>query len=290
MRRNKEGSESIEQKGLFVAHMSVQNEIKKLTIPDIVHKKKKQEKIAALTAYDYLMAEMLDQAGLDLILVGDSAAMVVAGEENTLSINMEEMVYHTRIVAKAVKRAVVVADMPFLSYQPSEEMAILNAGKFLKVGAEAVKIEGGTEIAPLVGKLTSLGIPVLGHIGLTPQSVHMKGGYKLQGKDREQAQKLLMDAKELENAGAFAIVLEKIPSVLAKEITDSLRIPTIGIGAGPHCDGQILVSHDMLGMFDKFKPRFVRRYAELASVMRKAFEQYLKDVHSGRFPSDEESF
>lgn len=270
--------------------MSRHNEITKITIPDLIEKKKNSDKITALTAYDFLMAEMLDHAGIDLILVGDSAAMVVGGEENTLSIGMDEMLYHTRIVAKAVKRAVVVADMPFLSYQPGEAVAIENAGRFLKVGAEAVKIEGGVEVVPLVEKLVSFGIPVLGHIGLTPQSVHMKGGYKLQGKEEAQAEKLLQDARLLEQAGAFAIVLEKIPSKLAKRITESIHIPTIGIGAGPHCDGQILVSHDMLGIFDKFKPRFVRRYANLAESMRKAFALYIKDVKSGNFPSEKESF
>lgn len=270
--------------------MSVHSNIKKLTIPDLIGKKQNGEKIAALTAYDYLMAEMLDQSGIDLILVGDSAAMVVGGEEHTLSIGMAEMLYHTRIVAKAVQRAVVVADMPFLSYQPGEETAIKNAGLFLKAGAEAVKIEGGVEIVHLVEKLTSFGIPVLGHIGLTPQSVHMKGGYKLQGKDEIQAEKLMQDARMLEQAGAFAIVLEKIPSSLAKKITETINIPTIGIGAGPHCDGQILVAHDMLGIFDKFKPRFVRRYANLADTMRKAFKDFVNDVQSGNFPSDSESF
>lgn len=270
--------------------MSTYRKKEKITIQDLQQKKRQGKKITALTAYDYLMAEMIDQAGIDLILVGDSAGMVVAGDENTLSISMPEMLYHTRIVAKAVQHALVVSDMPFLSYQPSLEKAIENAGLFLKAGAEAVKIEGGKNVAPLVRELTEYGIPVLGHIGLTPQSVHILGGYKLQGKNEKAAQKLKEDALALQEAGAFALVLEKIPAKLAGEITQTLDIPTIGIGAGANCDGQILVSHDMLGMFDKFKPRFVRRYANLAEHMRQAFANYKRDVETKAFPSDEESF
>ena len=271
--------------------MSVEQEIKKITVPEIIAFKQRGEKISALTAYDFLMAEMLDEAGIDLILVGDSASMVVAGYPNTLPIGMEEMLYHTRIVSRAVKRALVVADMPFLSYQPSLRDGIHNAGRFLKeAGAEAVKIEGGEPVVELVNKLVQYGIPVLGHIGLIPQSIHKFGSYKLQGKDPAMAAQLKKEARLLEQAGAFAIVLEKIPAGLAKEITESLSIPTIGIGAGPYCDGQILVSQDMLGIFDKFKPRFVRRYANLADEMRKAFRAFIKDVKAQDFPGKNEFF
>ncbi len=271
--------------------MSQEKETKKVTVPEIMAYKRRGEKISALTAYDFLMAEMLDEAGIDLILIGDSLSMVFAGYPNTLPIGMEEMLYHTRIVSRAVKRALVVADMPFLSYQPSLRDGIYNAGRFLKeAGAEAVKIEGGEPVIELVGKLVDFGIPVLGHLGLIPQSIHKFGSYNLQGKQPEAAEKLKKEAKMLEEAGAFAIVLEKIPAGLAKEITESLRIPTIGIGAGPHCDGQILVSQDMLGLFDKFKPRFVRRYANLADQVRKAFRAYVQDVKSQNFPQQNESF
>ncbi len=271
--------------------MSLEKEIKKITVPEIVEFKKRGEKISALTAYDFLMAEMLDEAGIDLILIGDSLSMVFAGYPNTLPIRMEEMLYHTRIVSRAVRRALVVADMPFLSYQPSLRDGIYNAGRFLKeAGAEAVKIEGGEPVVELVHKLVEYGIPVLGHIGLVPQSIHKFGSYKLQGTQPDAAEKLKREAKMLEDAGAFAIVLEKIPAGLAREITESLHIPTIGIGAGPFCDGQILVSQDMLGLFDKFKPRFVRRYANLADQVRKAFRAYVNDVKSRNFPSKDESF
>ncbi len=271
--------------------MSASNEIKKITVPQIMGMKKKGEKITGLTAYDFLMAEMLDQAGIELILVGDSAGMVVAGYENTLPIGMEEMLYHARIVNKAVKRALVVGDMPFLSYQASLEKGIENAGRFLKEAeVQAVKIEGGEPVAELVNRLVNYGIPVMGHIGLTPQSIHKFGSYKLQGRAPEVADQLKRDALLLEEAGVFSIVLEKIPSSLGAEITRSVNIPTIGIGAGPDCDGQILVSHDMLGIFDKFKPKFVRRYAEMAADMRRAFGAYHEDVKNGKFPADEESF
>jgi len=262
--------------------MSADKEIKKVTVPEIIVYKNRGEKIAALTAYDFLMASILDEVGIEIILVGDSAGMVVAGDATTLSIGMEEMLYHTRIVSRAVKRALVVADMPFLSYQISFEKAVENAGRFLKEGqAEAIKIEGGEPFAELIRKLTSIGIPVMGHIGLIPQSVHKFGGYKLQGKSPDNAQRLKKEAKILEEAGVFSIVLEKIPFSLAKEITESVNVPTIGIGAGPYCDGQILVTHDLLGIFEKFKPKFVRRYAEVGQIMRKAFENYKNDVKKG---------
>ncbi len=271
--------------------MSAEKEIKKVTVPDIIDFKKRGEKISALTAYDFLMAEMLDEAGLDIILIGDSLSMVVAGHATTLPIGLEAMLYHTSIVSRAVKRALVVADMPFLSYQVSIAQGIENAGRFLRdAGAEAVKIEGGEPVADLVHKLVNFGIPVMGHLGLTPQSIHKFGSYKLQGKEAEVAAELKKDAKILEHAGVFSIVLEKIPASLAQEITASVSVPTIGIGAGPHCDGQILVSHDMLGLFDKFKPRFVRRYAEVAKEMRNAFRSYVDDVKKADFPSQDESF
>jgi 3-methyl-2-oxobutanoate hydroxymethyltransferase len=271
--------------------MSLEKKNKKITVPVIVSYKETGEKISALTAYDYLMAKILDEVGIDIILVGDSVGMVVAGEQNTLAVSMDEMLYHVRIVSRAVKRALVVADMPFLSYQVSVEQGVQNAGRFLKESAaEAVKIEGAEPVLNLIYKLTSIGIPVMGHIGLVPQSIHQFGGYELQGKNPKIAEQLKKDARLLEEAGAFSIVLEKIPRNLAADITQTVRIPTIGIGAGVDCDGQILVSHDILGLFEKFKPRFVRRYAELGAQIRKAFDQYTSDVKNGVFPSNKESF
>lgn len=262
-----------------------------MTVPRLIAKKAKGEKIAALTAYDTLMAEILDESGIDVILVGDSAAMVMAGHSTTLPITMEEMLFYTRNVRRGVKKALLVADMPFLSYQCSLEEGIRNAGRFLKeAGAEAVKIEGGEPVVELIARLVDFGIPVMGHLGLTPQSIHKFGSYKLQGKESAVAKKLKKEAKMLEEAGIFSLVLEKIPAGLAREITETIKVPTIGIGAGVHCDGQILVAHDMLGIYDKMKPRFVRRYAEIAQTMRQAFDQYIDDVRNRRFPSDEESF
>lgn len=271
--------------------MSIHKEMQKVTVPRLIAKKDKGEKIAALTAYDTLMAEMLDESGIDVILVGDSAAMVMCGHSTTLPISLEEMLFFTRNVRRGVKRALLVADMPFLSYQSSLEDGIRNAGRFLKeAGAEAVKVEGGKPVLELVARLVDYGIPVMGHLGLIPQSIHKFGSYRLQGKDSAVARKLKKEAKQLEEAGIFSLVLEKIPAGLAKEITDSLKVPTIGIGAGPHCDGQILVSHDMLGLYDKMKPRFVRRYAEVADTMRQAFRSYVDDVRNVRFPNEDESF
>ncbi|RMF59734.1 MAG: 3-methyl-2-oxobutanoate hydroxymethyltransferase [Calditrichaeota bacterium] len=271
--------------------MSVHKEHPKMTVPRLIAKKAKGEQIAALTAYDTLMAEILDESGIDVILVGDSAAMVMAGHSTTLPITMEEMLFYTRNVRRGVKKALLVADMPFLSYQCSLEEGIRNAGRFLKeAGAEAVKIEGGEPVVELIARLVDFGIPVMGHLGLTPQSIHKFGSYKLQGKESAVAKKLKKEAKMLEEAGIFSLVLEKIPAGLAREITETIKVPTIGIGAGVHCDGQILVAHDMLGIYDKMKPRFVRRYAEIAQTMRQAFDQYIDDVRNRRFPSDEESF
>ena len=271
--------------------MSSHQNQKKVTVPEIMTMKTRGEKIAALTAYDYLTAEMLDEAGMDIILVGDSAGMVIAGHETTLPITLDEMIFMTQNVRRGVKKALLVADMPFLSYQTSITEGIKNAGRFLKEAqAEAVKVEGGKVVTELVSKLVEYGIPVMGHLGLTPQSINKFGSYKLQGSDSETANILMKDAKLIEEAGAFSIVLEKIPADLARQISESIKIPTIGIGAGPHCDGQVLVSHDMLGIFDKFKPKFVRRYAELGNLMRQAFTEYIKDVKNNEFPNNDESF
>ena len=265
--------------------------IEKITIPLLKKMKREGEKIACLTAYDWLMASLLDTAGIDLILVGDSGAMVFAGHETTLPITMDQMIYHTQAVSRGVKRALLIADMPFLSYQISPEKALENAGRFLKEGgAEGVKIEGGEPMGEIIHKLVNVGIPVMGHLGLTPQSIRAFGGYRVRGKGIEEAEELKRDAKILEQAGVFSIVLEKIPATLAEEITSSVSIPTIGIGAGPHCDGQILVTHDMLGLFESFKPKFVRRYTELAQIIRNATEQYINDIKKGKYPSKEESY
>ncbi len=271
--------------------MSVQKEVKRITVPLIRRMKEQGEPIAMLTAYDTLMAEILDQSGIDIILVGDSGGMVMAGHENTLSVTMDEMLHYVKAVRKGVNRALLVADMPFLSYQASVEEAVRNAGRFLQEGgAEAVKIEGGKAVLPVIERFVEIGIPVMGHLGLTPQSIHLFGGYGVQGKEAEVAEKLKEEARLLEKAGVFSIVLEKIPALLAKEITESLSIPTIGIGAGKYCDGQVLVSHDMLGLYEKFKPKFVRRYAELGKAMLEAFINYVQDVKQKEFPDDHESY
>jgi 3-methyl-2-oxobutanoate hydroxymethyltransferase len=253
--------------------------------------KRRGEPIAALTAYDFTMASLMDPAGIDMILVGDSAGTVIQGHDTTIPVTMEEMLYHVRIVARTVKRPLVVADMPFLSYQVNADEALRNAGRFLKeAGAEAVKIEGGAHVLETVRRLAAVGIPVMGHLGLTPQSIHLFGTYRTRGSDPEEATEIRADARALAEAGACAVVLEKIPSALATEITRELEIPTIGIGAGPGCDGQILVTHDMLGLFDRFRPRFVRRYADLGDVMRDAFLRYRADVKQRDFPSSAESY
>jgi 3-methyl-2-oxobutanoate hydroxymethyltransferase len=271
--------------------MSAINNLKKVTAPSLIKMKEKGEKIAVLTAYDFLMANMLDDAGIDVILVGDSLGMVVLGFESTIPVTMEMMLHHVSAVKRGVKRALLIADMPFLSYQKNIDTAVENAGRFLQeAGAEAVKLEGGETIAETVARLVNFGIPVMGHIGLTPQSINQFGSYNVIGKQKKIAQQLLKDAQILENAGAFSIVLEKVPMELAKEISENIKIPTIGIGAGKHCDGQVLVSHDMLGIYDKFNPKFVRRYAELAKEMRSAFSGYIKDVKNKKFPEENESY
>jgi 3-methyl-2-oxobutanoate hydroxymethyltransferase len=261
-----------------------------ITVDQIISMKKKGERIVALTAYDYVTARILDESGVDIILVGDSAANVFAGEKTTLPITMEEMLYHTRVVARGVKNALVIADMPFLSYQVSLERAIYNAGRFLQVGACGVKLEGGKPVVPTVKKLVDLGIPVMGHLGLTPQSIHRFGGYKIQGVGKQAAAEMIEDAKELQAAGCFSVVLEKIPRALAQKISQAIEIPTIGIGAGPHCDGQILVLHDMLGLYEDFVPKFVKQYAHLRDQIVRAVQDFRKEVKEGSFPDKEHSF
>jgi 3-methyl-2-oxobutanoate hydroxymethyltransferase len=265
--------------------------VSRVTVPEIMDMKKRGVKIACLTAYDWLLARLLDASGIDIVLVGDSGAMVFAGHKTTLPITMDEMLYHTRAVSRGVERALVVADMPFLSYQAGWEDAVKNAGRFLKEAcAQGVKLEGGRSIAETVRRLVDAGIPVMGHLGLTPQSIEKFGGYGIRGKDPAEAGELKRDAALLEQAGAFSIVLEKIPAGLAGEITRSLSIPTIGIGAGIHCDGQVLVTPDMLGLFEAFKPKFVRKYADLAPAVRKAAGEFVQDVKNGTYPSKEESY
>jgi len=263
----------------------------KITVRSFARLKQKKEKIAVLTAYDFHTARILDEIGLDAVLVGDSASMVFYGSPNTLPITMDQMVYHTKAVSSAVKRSLVIADMPFLSYQTSVQEAIANAGRFLKEGgADAVKLEGGLEMAETAAKVIQMGIPVMGHIGLTPQSINRFGGYTVRGKSAEEREYLVKSAKELERAGCFSVLIESVPKELAVEITGFLQVPTIGIGAGSGCDGQVLVINDILGLFEDFKPKFVRRYANLANETRRACRDFMEDVKSGRFPSDEESY
>lgn len=263
---------------------------KKITVLDIQKMKDDRRKITMLTAYDYPFSRILDASGVDMLLVGDSSGSVIAGYENTLPVTMEEVIYHTRAVARGRERALLVADMPFMSYQVSIPDARLNAGRLVKEGgAEAVKIEGGVQVKDTIKAIVDIDIPVMGHIGLTPQSVHRMGGYRIQGKKEGQAEALLADALAVEEAGAFAVVLEGVPAVLAERITRDLRIPTIGIGAGPHCSGQVLVIHDLLGLSGR-KLKFARKYADLEKVISEAVKSYLDDVRKGDFPSEEESF
>ncbi len=265
--------------------------IQKITINTLREMKEKGEKITMLTAYDALMASQIDESGIDMILVGDSVANVLLGYDNTIPATMEQMLHHSRAVTRSVKRTLVIGDMPFMSYQASETEAVTNAGRFLKEArVEAVKLEGGCEVFGIIKKITAAGIPVMGHLGLTPQSVHQFGGYGIRGEDGSEAKKIVEDAQGLEKAGAFAIVLEKIPASLAAKITKTLQIPTIGIGAGVDCDGQVLVTHDMLGMFEKFKPKFSKRYAELAIEAKAAYKEYIKEVKTKKFPAEEHSY
>ena len=261
-----------------------------MTILEIQQLKRERKKLAVVTAYDALFARIVEQAGIRVILVGDSLGVVVQGKANTLSVTMEDMLYHTKLVADAAPRALVISDMPFMSYQVSAEDAVRNAGRLLQAGAAAVKLEGGAVMADRVKAMTSLGIPVVGHLGMTPQSVHALGGYKVQGKADDQASRLLDDARALEAAGAFALVLEAIPAELARKVTQALSISTIGIGAGPHCDGQVLVLYDLLGLFDTFVPKFVKTYAHLKTDALQALSRYREDVEQGKFPSDSESY
>ncbi len=263
----------------------------KITLLDIYKKKAEGKKITMLTAYDFPFAQIVDQAGIDMILVGDSLGNVVQGVANTLPVTMDEMIYHTKMVTRAAQSAMVVGDMPFLSYQTHKAEAIRNAGRFLKeAGADVVKLEGGSQMAETIHAIVNAGIPVVAHIGLTPQYIHMLGGFKVQGKDEAAREKLMADAKAVQDAGAFSVVIEAVPSSLGKEITSLLRIPTIGIGAGPDCDGQVLVIHDMLGLFDRFTPKFVKKYANLKDQALKAVKEYKHDVESGSFPSADHSF
>jgi len=263
---------------------------KRITIQDLFGKKAGGKRITALTAYDYPTAAIVDEAGVDVILVGDSLGVVVQGRDNTLAVTMEEMLYHTRIVARAARRAMVLGDMPFLSYQPSVEEAVRNAGRFLQAGAQGVKIEGGANVLPVIERLVNFDIPVMAHIGITPQSIHRYGGYRVQGRDEEAAARLLEEAKAVESAGAFSLVLEGIPTELGRRITEAVSIPTVGIGAGPHCDGQILVIQDLLGLFDRFVPKFVKRYADLKTLSLEAVRTYVAEVESGEFPSKAQSY
>jgi 3-methyl-2-oxobutanoate hydroxymethyltransferase len=271
--------------------MALEAKKNRVTTAVVRDMKKRGEKIAVLTAYDYPTAYLLDQSGLDVLLVGDSLGMVVLGYDSTLPVTMEEMIHHTKAVCRGVERAMVVADMPFMSYQVSVEAALHNAGRFLKeTDAQAVKLEGGKEVAEMTRRMIVSGIPVMGHLGLTPQSIQQFGGFKVQGRGDEAARRMVEDARILEEAGAFSIVLEAVPAGLAGEITRSLGIPTIGIGAGAECDGQVLVTNDMLGAYERFTPKFVKKYVNLSVPMREAFKQYLDEVKSGVFPGKEHSF
>jgi 3-methyl-2-oxobutanoate hydroxymethyltransferase len=262
-----------------------------MTIRGFFRKKERGERLALLTAYDYPSALYVDAAGVDGILVGDSLGMVVQGNETTLPVTVDEILYHTRCVARAAKRALVIADMPFMSYQASDEDGLRNAGRLVKEGgAQAVKLEGGRRVAGLVRRLTELGIPVMGHLGMTPQSVHAFGGFRVQGRGKAAAQQLLDEARLLEEAGAFAMILELIPSELAHAITEAVQIPTIGIGAGPGCDGEVQVFHDVLGLFEGRMPRHTKRYAQVGAIIQAAVGRYVEEVRDGAFPADENAF
>ncbi len=265
--------------------------VSKVTVPVILERKLQGEKITCLTAYDYPTGRLVDEAGIDMILVGDSLAQVVLGYESTVPVTLEEMLHHLKAVRRATRRALLIADLPYGTYQQSDDLALASSIRYLKEGgAEAVKLEGGQRRAARVRRLVSAEIPVMGHIGLTPQSVHTQGGYHVQGKTLESAQQLMTDAEALEDAGAFALVLEGIPRELAALITRRLRIPTIGIGAGPECDGQVLVLHDLVGLSLGPHAKFARRYADLVSTLRQALAEYRKDVVEGRYPDDSESY
>lgn len=263
----------------------------KNTVVTFREAKENGQKLTMLTAYDYSTAKLIDEAGINSILVGDSLGNVILGYEDTISVTMEDMIHHGAAVARGAKNALVVIDMPFMSYQTSVYDAVVNAGRLMKEGrAGAVKLEGGVEVCPQIKAITAAGIPVVAHLGLTPQSINAFGGFKVQGKSEEAARKLIADAKAVEEAGAFAVVLECVPSKLAKLVTDSVNIPTIGIGAGNECDGQVLVYQDMLGMFSDFTPKFVKRFANVGEIMKEAFKQYQKEVQDGTFPAKEHGY
>ena len=278
-------------KSLSKTKMSVHSEIKKVTTHKLLEMKHKGEKISMLTAYDYSMAKIVDGAGIDIILVGDSASNVMAGHETTLPITLDQMIYHASAVVRAVKRALVVVDLPFGSYQGNSKEALQSAIRIMKEsGGHAIKMEGGAEIAESVTRILSAGVPVMGHLGLTPQSIYKFGTYNVRAKEEAEAKKLLEDAHLLDKLGCFALVLEKIPAQLAKQVTESVSIPVIGIGAGGEVDGQVLVLHDMLGINKDFSPRFLRRYADLHTIMTEGIMQYIKDVKSKDFPNEKESY
>ncbi len=265
--------------------------LQKITVKDILEKKKKNEKIVTITSYDYSFAKIVDDSDIDLILVGDSLSMVMLGYKNTLSVTMDEMIHHTKAVSRGVSNALIVGDMPFLSYKINPNEAIKNAGRFIQEGgAEAVKVEGGTEICSTIRAMINADIQVMGHIGLTPQAIYEFGGFLVQGKNIETAKKLIIDAKNLEESGVFSIVLESIPWQIAKLITSSVNIPTIGIGAGPYCDGQILVIHDMLGIFTDIKPKFLKYFGNIGESIRLALKNYKDEVINGIYPDREHSY
>ncbi|MBP8238377.1 MAG: 3-methyl-2-oxobutanoate hydroxymethyltransferase [Saprospiraceae bacterium] len=271
--------------------MSVHKEVKRVTTHVLQAMKARGEKIAMLTAYDYSMARILDEAGTDILLVGDSASNVMAGHETTLPITLDQMIYHAASVVRAVKRSLVVVDLPFGSYQGNSTVALKSTIRIMKeAGAHAVKLEGGEEIADSVKRILSAGVPVMGHLGLTPQSIYKFGTYTVRAKEEAEAEKLLSDAKLLEELGCFAIVLEKIPAQLTRRVSEELIIPTIGIGGGPSADGQVLVTQDMLGITKDFQPRFLRRYLELYDLIKGATEQYIEDVKSQSFPNEKEAY
>lgn len=264
---------------------------KKFTVKSFQEAKNNNRKITMLTAYDYSMAKMVDEAGVDAILIGDSLGMVFQGNDSTLPVTVDEIIYHTKAVVRGSKRALIISDMPFMSYHVSKEDAVRNAGRLVKEGgAHAVKLEGGTKYADIIKAIVDAQIPVMGHIGLTPQSVNAFGGFKVQGKDEAAARQIIEDAKALEKAGAFAITLEGIPAKLAKIVTETVNVPTIGIGAGKDCDGQVLVINDMLGMFSDFVPKFVKQYAKLNIDINTALKAYISEVASGAFPTDNHTF
>lgn len=264
--------------------------MEKITVKTIIERKRKKEKISALTAYDYSSALIVDNAGIDIILVGDSLGNTILGYETTLPVTMEDMLHHVKAVARGRKRSLLIADMPYMSFHINREETVKNASLFMREGAEGVKIEGGKKRVDMVKALLDAEIPVMGHIGLTPQSVHVFGGYRVQGKEFESAKALIDDAIALEEAGVFSIVLESIPSEISKIITKTLKIPTIGIGAGPYCDGQILVFHDLLGLTPGYLPKFVRKYADLQRVIDSSVKSYIDDIRKGKFPDDNESY